>query len=111
MKEKQKQHLIDMMKSDEELELYEESTKCYCGHTTYCDCGPEQDFKDIELPQQERPETLEEVEFINSNIDEFYSEEDMKSFGDWCRNGLLNTEYGVEKLDVHLEQWKQFKKK
>jgi hypothetical protein len=40
-----------------------------------------------------------------------YSEEDMKSFGDWCRNGLLNTEYGVEKLDEHLEQWKQFKKK
>ena len=40
-----------------------------------------------------------------------YSEEDMKSFGDWCRNGLLNTEYGVEKLDEHLEQWKQFKNK
>ena len=39
-----------------------------------------------------------------------YSEEDMKSFGDWCRNGLLNTEYGFEKLDKHLEQWKQFKK-
>jgi len=18
-----------------------EETKCYCGHTTYCDCGPE----------------------------------------------------------------------
>jgi hypothetical protein len=40
-----------------------------------------------------------------------YSEKDMKSFGDWCRNGLLNTEYGVEKLDEHLEKWKQFKKK
>ena len=23
---------------------YEEETKCYCGHTTYCECGP----KDIE---------------------------------------------------------------
>jgi hypothetical protein len=34
---------------------YEEpKTKCYCGHTTYCDCGPEQ-----------------HVDFINSNIDEF----------------------------------------
>jgi hypothetical protein len=20
-----------------------EETKCYCGHTTYCDCGPEQE--------------------------------------------------------------------
>jgi len=19
-----------------------EETKCYCGHTTYCDCGPEE---------------------------------------------------------------------
>ena len=29
----------------------EEETKCYCGHTTYCDCGPEE-------PKQE---TLEEA--------------------------------------------------
>ena len=40
-----------------------------------------------------------------------YSEEDMKSFADWCRNGLLNTEYSVDRLTQHLEQWKQFKKK
>ena len=20
-----------------------EETKCYCGHTTYCDCGPEEE--------------------------------------------------------------------
>jgi hypothetical protein len=40
-----------------------------------------------------------------------FSGEDMKQFGDWCRNGLLNTEYGLEKLDEHLEQWKQLKKK
>lgn len=42
-KEQQKQHLINMMHDDEELGLYEEpkqETKCYCGHTTYCDCGP-----------------------------------------------------------------------
>jgi hypothetical protein len=51
-KEEQKQHLIDMMKSDEELGLYDEpKTKCYCGHTTYCDCGPEE-------PKQE---TLEDA--------------------------------------------------
>jgi hypothetical protein len=31
-----------------------ETTKCYCGHTTTCDCGPE-----------------EHVELINSNIEEF----------------------------------------
>ena len=49
---------------------------------------------------------------INLSQDENkYSDEDMKSFGDWCRNGLLNTEYGVEKLDKHLEQWKQLTNK
>jgi len=29
----------------------DEQTKCYCGHTTYCDCGPE----------ESKQETLEEV--------------------------------------------------
>jgi hypothetical protein len=23
-----------------------EETKCYCGHTTYCDCGPEEPKKE-----------------------------------------------------------------
>jgi len=50
MKEKQKQHIISIMKKDEELGLYEE-TKCYCGHTTTCECG-------LEEPKQE---TLEEA--------------------------------------------------
>ena len=40
-----------------------------------------------------------------------YSDEDMKSFADWCRNGLLNSEYSVDRLNEHLEQWKQFKNK
>lgn len=49
--------------------------------------------------------------YNNEQQERSYSDEDMKSFGDWCRNGLLNTEYGFEKLDEHLEKWKQFKKK
>jgi hypothetical protein len=44
-KEEQKQHIIDIMKSDEELGLYEQ-TKCYCGHTITCNCGP------LEEPKQ-----------------------------------------------------------
>ena len=71
-KEEQKQHIIDMMKSDEELGLYEQ-TKCYCGHITTCDCGPEQEItlEDIfneekkqgvkELIDKHKQETLEEV--------------------------------------------------
>jgi hypothetical protein len=58
----QKQKLIDIMGQDEELGLYDEpKIKCYCGHTSYCDCRPEQYFKDIEFPQQEIPKTLEEA--------------------------------------------------
>ena len=34
-----------------------EETKCYCGHTSYCDCEPE--------------EMKQHVEFINANIGEF----------------------------------------
>jgi len=48
--EQQKQHLINVMHDDEELGLYEEpkqETKCYCGHTTYCDCGPLEEPKQI----------------------------------------------------------------
>jgi len=41
MYEDTKQHLIDIMQEDEKLGLYEQ-TKCYCGHTTTCDCGPEE---------------------------------------------------------------------
>jgi hypothetical protein len=54
IKKGQKQHLIDMIKNDEELGLYDETTKCYCGHTTYCDCGPEE-------PKQETLYSEEEV--------------------------------------------------
>ena len=55
-----KQALVNMMKADEELGLYDEPTKCYCSHTVTCDCGPEE-------PKQER----------------MYSEEDMIDFGLW----------------------------
>jgi len=82
--------------------------------------------KAIELFKQE---TLEEtakkyaeLSYYGDEVDAFirgakwqqersYSDEDMKSFGDWCRNGLLNTEYSVDRLNEHLEQWKQFKNK
>ena len=34
-----------------------------------------------------------------------YTKEDMKSFAEFCRNGLLNSEYSVRRLDAHLESW------
>lgn len=71
-KQEQKQHLIDMMKGDEELGLYEETTKCYCGHTTYCDCGPEENLTDmLEVPiPVYKKETIEEAakKYVEINV-------------------------------------------
>jgi hypothetical protein len=126
-KEEQKQHIIDMMRNDEELGLYDEpKTKCYCGHTTYCDCGPEQYFKDIEFPQQERPETLEDAswkynplkkldgEFLRHAFKEgakwqqerMYTEEDM--INAFNEGQALNVR---GKLIQGKEWFEQFKKK
>jgi len=56
-----------------------ETTKCYCGHTTTCDCGPE-----------------EHVELINSNIEEFdkaleLSKQELCSCTDECLGYLTKT--------------------
>ena len=88
-----------------------EETKCYCGHTTYCDCGPE---------------TLEEVTDRLFDTDKMfvhkiffmrgaewqqqrsYSEEEVIKFGQWLSefNNLDNeSEYVIKEL------LKQFKKK
>jgi len=68
-----------------------EETKCYCGHTTYCDCGPEQEtltYSDA-LKKEERifnstmmfkQETLYEA-FLNCLINkEFKTKEDYIAF-------------------------------
>jgi hypothetical protein len=51
-------------------------------------------------------EILEEKfnEIINNKK---YTTEDMKSFADWCRCALLNSEYSYKKLDKHLSDWEK----
>ncbi len=34
-----------------------------------------------------------------------FTSEDMIGFADWCRNGLLNTEYSIDRIHEHLEAW------
>ena len=34
-----------------------------------------------------------------------FTVEDMIGFADWCRNGLLNTEYSIDRIHEHLEAW------
>jgi hypothetical protein len=115
------------MKHKFEVIPKEEQTKCYCGHTTTCDCGPEQDFKDIELPQQERQETLEEVaEKFTPKSDKWtikqifiegakwqqersYSEGEVKNLTELFLSYYFKTDKG---FDDSFEEWfEQFKKK
>lgn len=36
-----------------------------------------------------------------------YTESDMIGFADWCRNGLTNVEYSIDRIKEHLEDWKR----
>jgi hypothetical protein len=48
-----------------------EQIKCYCGHTTYCDCGPEKTNQErfLELVSNEETNTIERAKqrIENSN--------------------------------------------
>jgi hypothetical protein len=115
--EEQRQHLIDIMRGDEELGLYEEpkQIKCYCGHTTYCDCSP------LEEPKQETlegaaekytPLRIERKAFIEGakwQTERMYSEEEsIQKIIDYV-DFQFNT--GGE-LNSEIKKWfEQFKKK
>jgi len=106
--------------------------KCYCGHTTYCDCGP------LEEPKQE---TLEEAswkynplkkldgEFIRHAFKEgakwqqerMYSEEDMIRFAEFVathpdknknvHGQMLHAKSKYDGAERTIDLLEQFKKK
>jgi hypothetical protein len=53
---------------------------------------------------------LEGYNFIKNHLktvtENLYTEKDMMGFADYCRNGMLNTEYSIFRLKEHLEYWK-----
>ena len=92
-----KQALVNMMKADEDLGLYDETTKCYCGHTTTCDCGPEE-------PKQN---WYHDGKIIDGKQEQMYSEEEVLD--------ILRKSHSIEqtsKMDSWITKWfEQFKKK
>ena len=114
----------------------EPKTKCYCGHTTYCDCGVDVDFEikqeTLEQAAEKYSENWEEItgldyentvpsevnklDFINGakwqqeQNKNLYSEEDLLKFGAFVR-----IEDKKEKrlflIQDYFKKWKQFKKK
>jgi hypothetical protein len=111
---------VDMHgKSETEVFTLEEpkQIKCYCGHTTYCDCGP------LEEPKQETIEQVAEI-FKNDRAaygndityeigfvdgtkfqaERMYSEEDMKQFGLYLGDNLKKLKN--KSIDEIFEQFK-----
>jgi hypothetical protein len=55
----------------------QEQIKCYCGHTSYCDCGPQEETKQNQV---ERMYSEEEVEKI-ARAAYTFGEKEFKYFG------------------------------
>ena len=133
-KEQQKQHLIDMIKQDEELGLYdeqlrkqfsanvegskefnemckEEQTKCYCGHTITCDCGPEQETnldKHLnsltEYPGPRRSAIISKQEILLEDIFNDEKRENIKKFID----EISNPSQPNDKLKQAFEKYSEY---
>jgi hypothetical protein len=90
-----------------------QETKCYCGHTTYCDCGP------LEEPKQETLEEAAERYYVNCipsdrhsfitgakwQSERMYS--DMQEYAEFC----VECDRSNLKLIVAKDWFEQFKKK
>jgi hypothetical protein len=51
----------------------EEQTKCYCGHTSYCDCGPEEPKEEtIEVSDKERLDWIQKIMTKGDNYCEVF---------------------------------------
>ena len=101
----------------------EPKTKCYCGHTTYCDCGVDVDFEIKQETLEEAAERLFDgfgditkpvvikraIELVKCQQEKMYSEEEVvniliKAYEDIGKRKIPN--------QVVLASWfKQFKKK
>ena len=98
-----------------------EETKCYCGHTTPCDCDPEtlEEVAEILYPIVNPDNiTLTNTQTLLQNVfirgaklqqERSYSEEDMLAFSKFCQED----EHECRSVNLSLlKDWvEQFKKK
>lgn len=57
-----------------------ETTKCYCGHTNYCGCGPKETFE----------EYLHELKNRRDKDNYDYSDEDFEKYKEYINNCYEN---------------------
>ena len=92
-----------------------EETKCYCGHTTYCDCGPKQ-----EILEETAEQFINKLDFNSLEIDDKIFDAIM--FGaKWQQEQILDflysevterRDYSASKMcEKVIEFIEQFKKK
>lgn len=61
--------------------MKQKQTKCYCGHTTYCDCGPEE-LEILEVPMPiEKNKIMGILKKIKNELNECYEYYDRFWFG------------------------------
>ena len=93
-----------------------EETKCYCGHTTYCDCGPETLEEVTDRLFDTDKMFVHKIFFMRGaewQRERSYSEEDMKE----AFNKGFYTAYGcksewIERIEIFFKEWfEQFKNK
>ena len=86
----------------------EPKTKCYCGHTTYCDCGVDVDF---EIKQETLEEEARDAYNASQNKN-LYSEEDLReAFRQGEQNISYSEIYGLDSKLTEQEWFEQYKKK
>ena len=109
----------------------EPKTKCYCSHTTYCDCGVDVDFeikqetlevaaekyanKKGDIPTTKLEDAIFKQGFIDGakwQQEQMYSEEDLRqAFRDGQENINYSETYGLDSKLTEHEWFEQFKKK
>lgn len=101
----------------------ENKTKCYCGHTIYCDCPSLEDDKEVTLEEAAEKYSLELLEsktiqphektWIKSmfiHIVKWQQEQDKKLY-DKLFKWLEDKDYLSDKMNIIKEEFEQFKKK
>ncbi len=68
-------------------------TKCYCGHTDYCDCGP------LPVPKEEQKQLLTEIMEADAK-DGLY---DQQTAVDWLLEKVNGFSWGEFRIDIPKE--------
>ena len=89
-----------------------EETKCYCGHTTYCDCGPETLEEAAERKFQNIGDRLIFEDGAKWQQERSYSEEEVYDLMDKREHYWVRYKNYYAQSYIPFDEWfEQFKKK